>query len=115
MIISDFFKEYNAPSNTLSKPIFDVSNWEVVKAINDFNNNTKDFFQSVSDLVYYFTHPKAFAWTMWNGLVKYSFGICMFICLFGVIAYIIGWKKGKVCAKGSVIAYIIIMMFNSAL
>lgn len=117
MGIQEFLQngQYNTPVNTPTKPLFDMSNLEIVKAVNEFNSNTKVFFQSITNLIYYFKHPKEFSWIIWMNVVKNSFAICMFICLFSVIAYIIGWEKGKVWAKGSVIAYIIIMMFNSAL
>lgn len=87
----------------------------MVKAIREFNTNAKIFFDTFGKAMYYLTHPKVLAFVMWNGLVKYSFWICMFICLFSIIAYIIGWKKGKILAQGSVLTYIIIMMFNTAL
>ncbi|MBO0571173.1 hypothetical protein FDF50_14660 [Clostridium botulinum] len=94
---------------------FDISNFEIVKSINEFNANTKAFFESISNFIYYTRHPKEFSAVVWVSVVKNSFWICMFICLFSVIAHIIGWKKGKLWAKGSIITYIIIMMFNSAL
>lgn len=116
MTIPEFLQsvEYNS-AISMSSPWYDISNWDLVKAINSFNDNTKTFFETVSKLIYYFAHPKILAWIVWNGVVKYSFWICLFICLFSVIAYMIGWQKGKSLAKGSIITYIIIMMFNSAL
>ncbi|AJE11410.1 hypothetical protein [Clostridium botulinum] len=93
----------------------DISNFEIVKSINEFNANTKAFFESISNFIYYTKHPKEFSAVVWVSVVKNSFWICMFICLFSIIAYIIGWKKGKLWAKGSIITYIIIMMFNSSL
>lgn len=94
---------------------FDVSNLEIVKSINEFNYNTKAFCESITRFIYYMKHPKELSWLIWLAVVENSFWICIFICLFSIIAYIVGWKKGKLWAKGSVLAYIIIMMFNSAL
>lgn len=87
----------------------------MLKAIKEFNSNTKVFFETFAKAIYYLSHPKILAYIMWNGLVKYSFWICMIICLFSIIAYLIGWQKGKKWAQGSIITYIVIMMFNSAL
>jgi len=36
----------------------------------------------------------------------------MFVCLLSIIAYIVGWEKGKTWASRSVIGYIIILMFD---
>lgn len=69
----------------------------------------------VGKVIYYLTHPKILAWIIWGGLVKYSFWICLFICLLSTIAFIIGWKKGKKYAIGSFLVYTIIEMFNAAL
>lgn len=114
--------ESMAPLNYDKSSIFDFSNWEVIKntrelidEMHQFGENTKVFFDTFAKVVYYLTNPKLLAWMIWNGLVKYSFWICIFICLFGIIAYLAGWTKGKQWAKGSMMFYIIVQMFNIGL
>lgn len=93
----------------------DISNWEIVKSINEFNQNTKDFFHTISSVHYYLSNPKLLAWVVWGGVVKYSFWICLFIFMFSIIGYLFGIKKGKKYAKISFGIYLIISMFNAAL
>ncbi|MDF2502566.1 hypothetical protein [Clostridium sp.] len=93
----------------------DISNWELIKSIKEFNENTKQFFHTITTIHNYLVNPKLLAWTIWSGVVKYSFSICLLVCLFGIIAYLAGINKGKKFAKISFGVYLLITMFNAAL
>jgi len=88
---------------------------QCVNSIKEFNENTKAFFSTVSNIIYYLTHPKQLGLLIWNGLVEHSFEICLLICLLSIVAYLVGYERGKKVAKGSVLTYIVVQMFNSAL
>ncbi|MFL0198551.1 hypothetical protein ACJDU8_23785 [Clostridium sp. WILCCON 0269] len=88
---------------------------ETIKSIKDFYETTGDFFKVMSKVMYYLFHPEQLAWTLWCGLVAHSFEICLLLCLISIMAWIIGWNKGKKIAVGSMLFYGVVRAINVAL
>lgn len=86
---------------------------ELIQNIKVFNENTKEFFQSIKAIHHYLTNPKALGILLWNSAAEYSFYVCLTICLTGVILYLIGYEKGSKLAKTSFFGYLAIQIFNS--
>lgn len=86
-----------------------------IKSIKDFCETTKDFFAGMSKIMYYIFHPKQLAWMMWSGLVAHSLEVCLLICLLSILAWLIGWNKGKKIATGSILLYGVVQAINAAL
>lgn len=122
MTLAQFLAEAAPQEEPEFKFMFDIDSLKLVQSAKDLmekvdtlNGNIKHFFEVTGKLYYYLTNPKVLAWWLWCGVVKHSFWICLFICLFSTIAFIIGWKKGKKVAVSSVLIYLVIQMFSTAL
>lgn len=86
-----------------------------IDILGKFIEQTKTFFHIVDMMYFYFKHPKNLCIVIWDKIVCYSFWLCLFITLFGLITYLLGIAKGKQWAKGSLMVYITIQLFNSCL
>ncbi|KZL94391.1 hypothetical protein [Clostridium magnum] len=122
MTLAQFLAEATPQEEPEFKFMFDLDSLRIVEGTKDLiqrvdtlNDNIKHFFEVTGKLYYYLTNPKVLVWWLWGGVVKHSFWICLFICLFSTIAFIIGWKKGKKVAASSIFIYLVIQMFSTAL
>lgn len=82
-----------APTQT---PLFDFSNWQLIRSIDSFNqslknfgDNTKDFFDTVKTIHQYFTNPML----IWNGFISISFWLCLIICVSSFLIYLMTNRK----------------------
>ena len=86
-----------------------------VEAIKNFTESTKVFFEGVGKVFYYAAHLTELGLMVWNGILKYGYPVFTLICLGGIIAYLIGYTKGKKIAFGSFMIYVVMNMINAGL
>lgn len=100
--------KYHAPKNTPSKSLINTDSWELTKAIREFNENTRDFFQGITNFFYYIAHPtEILKWIATDG-----FPLVALITSIAIILYIMGWKKGSKIAAGTITVYGIIVCLS---
>lgn len=111
------------PSTIINKPHIVATNMrfmDTYDSLKDTYESIKNSLENISKgidtikkLVHYVFHPTEVAPVLWTNLVKSSFYICLFMCLMGLIFYIVGFKKGRTMVKCSFFGYIAIQVFNS--
>lgn len=79
---------------------------EGIKSLNDKLAQLLDF-------INFITSPKSIALWFWHGIVEYSYIICFFICVAGLITWICGSKKGSIVSKLSIAVFAIIQAINA--
>lgn len=82
--------QYHAPSNTPQIPLFDTDYWS----------------NFIVDIV------KKSLWLLWNSFIGLSHWLCILVAVCGILAYIMGYKKGIIYTGGSIAFYIIIKLVN---
>lgn len=86
---------------------------ELNQTISNFGEETKSFFKAIESILFYLTHPKDLAMTIWDGAVAYGFYICLAVTMVGIILYIIGVKGGAKYSKIAFFSYLTIQIFNA--
>jgi hypothetical protein len=114
LTISQFLNDKSHPY-ALSLPLALGEGEGTIQTIKEFCETTGDFFRGMSKIMYYLLNPKQLAWMMWSGLVAHSFEICLLLCLISMMAWLIGWNKGKKIATGSILFYGVVQAINAAL
>lgn len=75
----------------------------------------KKAYDNISILTDFMIHPTKLVLMLWNGLVSTSYWICLFVCIFSIVAYIFGFKKKAKYAPLAIFVYIFVMAVNSSL
>lgn len=88
---------------------------ESIEAIRNFTESTKGFFEGAGKVFYYTTHLAELGLMVWNGILRYGYPVFTLVCLGGIIAYLIGYTRGKKIAFGSFLVYVIMNMINAGL
>jgi len=100
-------KMYDA-SNTLKNPIFDTTNFPLMKEFKHFFTQCDKVGAVFSKIDYYLQHPVLLV----NAISGASYWICLTIAVGGLLYYLIGNKDGLKWMKGSVLGYILIETVN---
>lgn len=83
--------------------------------IRGLSNNIETIVNTLRSIKHYLFNPTELIGIAWNLSVKYSKPICLIVCFGGFIIYLIGIKKGAKISTGSILAYVVIKIFNAAL
>lgn len=118
MTIKEFLHQTTRPSMScksiaLLGPLESIK--ETSESIKEFTSLTKDFFNAVSKIVHYITHPAELGMSIWGGLVKYSLPVCLIMCILALLLYLMGYDKAKKFISGSFFGYIVIQMIHSTI
>lgn len=100
----EIIKNMYDSSNTLQKPIFDMSNAPLVE-------KADKFFNAMDKVGNYISHPILIA----NAIAGASYWVCLFVAIGGVMFYLIGHKKGLKYTGGSILSYTLIQVINVGL
>ena len=74
-----------------------------------------DSLKTIASFLNYIIHPSLAVHALWQYTVIYSFWICLFVAMFSMVFYTLGFKK---CAKfipGAMAFYTLIKMIASAI
>lgn len=90
-----------------------LQNNKLIEEIQNLNNNFKTFLDGIKAVILYISHPKLLLAAIWNFSVSYSFSICLIVCMFAMILYVLGIKRASKWVKISFFSYLTIQVFNS--
>ncbi|MBU3098405.1 MULTISPECIES: hypothetical protein [Clostridium] len=70
--------------------------------------------KTIATFLNYMIHPSLVVKLLWNYTQIYSFWVCLFIAMFSIIFYGLGFKKFIKYVPGSIAVYTLIKMIGSA-